>query len=73
MRELPLLDRKILIETQHPSFGTVRQIASPISFPGVSRRHRRAPRLGEHTDDILRRYLGYNKATIGELRQRKIV
>ena len=73
MLELPLLDRKILIETQHPSFGTVRQIASPISFPGVSRRHRRAPRLGEHTDDILRRYLGYNKATIGELRRRKIV
>jgi crotonobetainyl-CoA:carnitine CoA-transferase CaiB-like acyl-CoA transferase len=73
MRELPLLDSQILIETEHPSFGTVRQIASPISFPGVSRRHRRAPALGEHTDDILRQYLGYNQATIGELRRKKII
>jgi len=68
-----LVDREMIIETQHPSFGTIRQIASPIRLRDTSMQHHRAPELGEHTSEILKRYLGYDDATIAELRRRQVV
>jgi crotonobetainyl-CoA:carnitine CoA-transferase CaiB-like acyl-CoA transferase len=46
---------------------------SPIRAPRVARSQRRAPALGEHTDEVLRDYLGYNKERIAELRRKQIV
>lgn len=73
MRELSSLNKKMIVETEHPVFGRIRQIASPISFPGGTRKHRRAPALGEHTNEILREYLGYTEKKIAELRRKQIV
>jgi crotonobetainyl-CoA:carnitine CoA-transferase CaiB-like acyl-CoA transferase len=63
----------MIVETEHPAFGRVRQVASPISFKGGSRKQRRAPGLGEHTDEILREYLGYGDKQIAQLRRKEIV
>lgn len=45
----------------------------PVKFSGADTGiRRRAPTLGEHTDDVLRE-LGYNDAEIGDLRAQRVV
>jgi crotonobetainyl-CoA:carnitine CoA-transferase CaiB-like acyl-CoA transferase len=73
MNESLLIDRGMVVETQHPSFGKIRQVASPIRLPGTTLNHRRAPGLGEHTAEILRDYLGYDDKAIADLRRRQVV
>ena len=43
------------VETEHPRFGTVRQVAVPSASASSRRRHRRAPLRHEDGDGILRR------------------
>jgi crotonobetainyl-CoA:carnitine CoA-transferase CaiB-like acyl-CoA transferase len=61
--------RDMIVEVEHPDFGPLRQVRSPIRTEGEIRRPARAPRLGEHTEGILREILGYSDSTIGRLRQ----
>lgn len=42
-----------IVTWEHESLGTVRTIGSPIRFNGMSIAPRRAPHLGEHTEEIL--------------------
>ena len=64
----------LLEEVPFPGLeGTVPLAPTPIDLsetPGTYRRP--APRIGEHTDQILRR-LGYDKATIGVLREECVI
>ena len=60
--------RDMIVEVEHPDFGPLRQVRSPIRTEGEIRRPVRAPRLGEHTEGILREILGYSDSTIGRLR-----
>ena len=46
--------RDMIVEVEHPDFGPLRQVRSPIRTEGEIRRPVRAPRLGEHTEAILR-------------------
>jgi crotonobetainyl-CoA:carnitine CoA-transferase CaiB-like acyl-CoA transferase len=65
-----LEDRGTVVEVHHPKFGTVRQVNTPIRFPGEDRRtHTRAPSLGEHTDLVLQKYLRYDQEEVARLRQ----
>jgi crotonobetainyl-CoA:carnitine CoA-transferase CaiB-like acyl-CoA transferase len=73
MREPLLVDQRMIVETPHSSFGTIRQVASPIRLPGTSMNHHRAPGLGEHTTEILKQYLEYDDNAIADLRRREIV
>jgi formyl-CoA transferase len=60
--------RQMMVETDHPTLGRTRTLGSPIKMsstpPDVTRR---APLLGEHTDDILRA-AGYTDGEIEALR-----
>lgn len=51
--------REMIIEVTHPAFGTLREVASPVKTDGVITRPEPAPRLGQHTDAILRDLLHY--------------
>ncbi len=63
----------ILVETQHPDAGRVRQARPAIRFEGTPSSIRRgAPRLGQHTDEVLRE-AGLSEAEIGELRAQSVV
>jgi len=73
MKEPLLVDREMIVETQHPSFGKIRQLASPIKLAGTNMNHTRAPGLGEHTAEILKQHLGYDDDAITDLRQREVV
>jgi crotonobetainyl-CoA:carnitine CoA-transferase CaiB-like acyl-CoA transferase len=64
-----VLARDMIVEVEHPDFGPLRQVRSPVRTEGEIRRPTRAPRLGEHTDQILREILGYSETTVGRLRQ----
>ena len=63
-----VLARDMVVEVEHPEFGPLRHVRSPIRTDGEIRQPVRAPRLGEHTDEVLREVLGYSESTIGRLR-----
>ena len=73
MSTLATLDKGMIIETTHPVFGKVRQISSPIKVAPGMKKQRCAPALGEHTNQILRGYLGYSGKQIAELRKKRVI
>ncbi len=62
------LARGDVVEIDHPRFGTVRQVASPLRLSGASAPLRRAPLRGEHTDQVLLDVCGYSAEHVAQLR-----
>jgi formyl-CoA transferase len=64
-----VIARGMVVETDHPTLGHLRTLGSPIKMsatpPDVSRR---APLLGEHTDEVLAE-AGFSSSEIRALRQ----
>jgi 2-methylfumaryl-CoA isomerase len=61
-------------EVEHPGVGTYLMPGSPLSFSGVDRvAVRRAPVLGEHTEEILADVLGLGATEIGRLHDDGVV
>ena len=58
--------RGLLLETEHPHWGTVKQVGSPVRFGEPFTEHRRAPHRNEHQDDVTS-LLGYSPAKVAEL------
>ena len=64
----------LFTELDQPGIGRYRVPGSPISFGALPRDDpRRAPLLGEHTDEILRQDLGLSETEISRLRDAKVV
>lgn len=59
--------RDLIVDTEHPRYGTLSQIASPVRVGAQPPDHHRAPQRGEHTEDIARDVLGYDEARIADL------
>ena len=59
--------RSMIVETEHPRFGVVRQVASPVKVGDEPFAHRRAPRRNEDADDLLRGLLGYTDGDVARL------
>ncbi|MGH7398716.1 MAG: CaiB/BaiF CoA transferase family protein [Candidatus Rokuibacteriota bacterium] len=68
-----VLAREMIVEVPHPGFGALREVRSPIRTEGEIRNPSRAPRLGEHTDLILREILSYSDGTIARLRSAGVI
>lgn len=70
----PQLDaRGLIVESEHPVLGKIRNIGLPVRFRGEDRKaHRPPPLLGEHTDEVLRQ-AGYGPGTIAELKASGVV
>ncbi|OZF29450.1 CoA transferase [Rhodococcus sp. 14-2483-1-2] len=62
------LARNLVVETEHPVYNTVRQVASPVNFGSEAKQYRRAPRRNEHFDDIVRDQLGYDDERVAKLK-----
>ncbi len=62
-----VLAREMIVEVKHPERGTLREVASPVKTPGAITAPTPAPKLGQHTDDILRELLGYDAGRITQL------
>jgi crotonobetainyl-CoA:carnitine CoA-transferase CaiB-like acyl-CoA transferase len=60
--------RGMIVEIEHPELGTLREVASPVRTAGTVATPAPAPRLGQHTDEILREILQYDPGRIAALR-----
>jgi crotonobetainyl-CoA:carnitine CoA-transferase CaiB-like acyl-CoA transferase len=56
--------RGIVVETEHPVFGTVRQVRSPVRVGDGVVRYRRAPQRNEDADYVFAELLGYDPTRI---------
>jgi CoA:oxalate CoA-transferase len=69
-----LRERQMILHAEHPSFDGLIVPGSPFKTAGAGGApNTRAPQLGEHTELVLRRVLGYDSARIAELRARQII
>ena len=66
LNEAQTINRKMIVETSHPRFGTVRQIRSAVRVGDSAPEYRRAPFLGEHKDIVLRELLNYSDELISD-------
>jgi crotonobetainyl-CoA:carnitine CoA-transferase CaiB-like acyl-CoA transferase len=60
----------MIVEYDHPDVGKVRLPGNPIKMSGMTARlSTPAPRLGEHTDEVLSQLLSLSADEIASLRQ----
>jgi len=60
--------RGMVVETEHPRFGAVRQVASPVRVGDLPVLHRRGPMRNEDAGYVLEKLLGYSPGRIAGLR-----
>jgi crotonobetainyl-CoA:carnitine CoA-transferase CaiB-like acyl-CoA transferase len=60
-------ERQMIVETEHPTLGAVRQLAGLARVGEFRPAARRAPLLGEHTEQVLRELLEVDMARLDEL------
>src|SRR3974390_680084 len=56
-----------VVEVDHPTRGRYRTVGNPIKLWDSPARVERSPLLGEHTEEILSKVLGYSAAEIGDI------
>jgi crotonobetainyl-CoA:carnitine CoA-transferase CaiB-like acyl-CoA transferase len=72
--EPPVIERNMIVEYDHPDVGPVRLPGNPIKMSGAEGTiSRPAPRLGEHTDEILSQVLKLQPERIAELRTAGVI
>jgi crotonobetainyl-CoA:carnitine CoA-transferase CaiB-like acyl-CoA transferase len=65
--------RDMVLDVEHPHLGRLRTLGSPLKMSATpTDAARRAPMLGEHTDDVLRE-AGLSDAEIASLRRDRVV
>jgi CoA:oxalate CoA-transferase len=66
--------RDMILQAKHPEFAGLIVPGSPLKTVGAGGApNTRAPSLGEHTDAVLTRFLGYDSARLAELRGKQVI
>jgi len=73
LTDAQVLARDMIMELEHPDFGTLREVRTAIKVGGAVDHRRPAPALGADTEAILREVLGYSDKEISELRQAGVI
>jgi len=69
-----LREREMILRADHPAFDGLIVPGSPLKTAGAGGApNTRAPDLGEHTDAVLKRLLGYDATRLADLRTRNII
>jgi crotonobetainyl-CoA:carnitine CoA-transferase CaiB-like acyl-CoA transferase len=64
-----LMGRHMWTEVDRPSGGTFTVPSNPVKIPGVGdTQPRRAPLLGEHTEEVLHDLLGLSEVQMSDMR-----
>ncbi|MBK9123506.1 MAG: CoA transferase [Chloroflexi bacterium] len=68
-----LLERGMIVQLEHPALGIVKSIATPVHLSDTPLAYyRHPPRLGEHTDEVLRE-IGLDEAALARLHQHGVI
>ncbi len=59
--------RGMVVDTEHPAFGTVRQVRSPVRVGSDPVEYRRAPQRNEDAEYVFTELLGYDAERIERL------
>jgi crotonobetainyl-CoA:carnitine CoA-transferase CaiB-like acyl-CoA transferase len=66
--------RKMILELNHSKIGQFKSLASPLKLHGTKNAlENPPPQLGEHTDEILKQYLGLSVSELDVLREKKVI
>jgi len=69
-----ILARNMVVEIDSPHTGKVKDVGNPIKMSGVEKQvYNPPPLLGEHSEEVLSRILGYSKERIDSLKEKKII
>ncbi|MEY3900553.1 MAG: hypothetical protein RI962_1708 [Pseudomonadota bacterium] len=69
-----VIHRQMRVDLPHPLAGSVPSVANPIKFSGTPIQYGDAPpTLGQHSDQVLREYVGLSDAEIEALRIKRII
>ncbi|UMG93696.1 CoA transferase [Nocardioides sp. TF02-7] len=68
LREEHTHARNLVVTTEHPRFGTVEQLASPVRVGSETPEYRRAPHRNEDMDYVARELLSLDDERLAELR-----
>jgi crotonobetainyl-CoA:carnitine CoA-transferase CaiB-like acyl-CoA transferase len=63
----------MLLAMAHPTAGTVRATGNPVRMTAGRTHHEAPPLLGEHTDEVLTKILGYPASEVRRLRDAQVV
>ncbi len=69
LREPHTIARNLIVETEHPHYGTVQQLASPVRVGSEVPEYRRAPLRNEHFEQVLHEVAGFDDDRIATLRE----
>ncbi|WXK22771.1 CoA transferase [Mycetohabitans endofungorum] len=70
----PGIAQGLRVGLPHPSDGTAMLVANPVKMRATPPQARLAPpTLGQHTDEVLVEWLGYNAATLAALREQRVI
>ncbi len=64
--------RNVIVEIDYPGLGKIKTFNNPVKISGVRFSVQRPPKLGEHTEEILKK-LGYSTEEIKKLKEKNIV
>ncbi len=59
---------KMILDMEHPLGGTVKLAGNPLMMPSIKGKHSPPPVLGQHTDEVLKKLLGYSQDQIKKLK-----
>jgi formyl-CoA transferase len=68
-----LNEREIFLSVDHPDRGTFVMPGWPVKMSESWVKVVRAPLLGEHTDEVMRNYLGLRGSEIADLRKDAVI
>ncbi len=75
MSDNQILARNMIVEVDDEKVGKVKIAGNPIKMSSISEDHKRkpAPKIGEHTNQVLKEYLGYNEDKVNDLKSKGVI
>jgi len=64
--------RNVIVEIDYPELGKIKTFNNPVKISGIRFSVQRPPKLGEHTEEILKK-LGYSAEEIKKLKEKNVV
>ncbi|HEY5865724.1 MAG TPA: CoA transferase, partial [Candidatus Tectomicrobia bacterium] len=65
--------REMIVDVPHPQRGTFKTVGSPLKLSDSPVEIFSSPLFGEHTEEVLRELMGYDKDKVEQLRKEGVI